>query len=156
MGCSGLRESRCEYAPLRPSDYSPTEPYNRSTFRTENFLIKRVLASTVMDMTYLQRKALRRLGRGQSITIAQAKDPLIQRCYVSGYGTQPQISRYGKSLFEALEGGMKTNLEVLFLEHFAVADYPDLPAEDCACGNQKYGQSFQEHLAELVVLEIME
>lgn len=34
-----------------------------------------------MTLTYEQRKALRRLGRGQTITRAMQRDPVIRECY---------------------------------------------------------------------------
>ena len=78
------------------------------------------------QLSYMQRKALRRLGRGQSITHTMAADPLIQRCYTTDHyehpdpylnvvdycdwqarsliNNLPRITDYGKKLLAELDG----------------------------------------------------
>lgn len=43
-----------------------------------------------MTLTYKQRKALRRLGRGQSITRAMQRDPVIRKCYSTDHYIYPR------------------------------------------------------------------
>lgn len=45
-----------------------------------------------MILTYDQRKALRRLSRGQSITRTQASDPVIRECYTLPVCPPPDAS----------------------------------------------------------------
>lgn len=42
------------------------------------------------DLDYKQRKALRRLGRGQTITRAMQDDPLIRECYSTEHYLTPR------------------------------------------------------------------
>ena len=78
------------------------------------------------DLSYMQRKALRRLGRGQTITRAMQDDPLIHECcstdhYIAPrrdmnivewcdwetkawYTNRPRINDYGKKLLKELDG----------------------------------------------------
>ena len=75
------------------------------------------------SMNKLQRQALRRISRGQTIRGSMIKDQLISRCYMKdmpkpprnpnivewcdfeaeAYGWRPSLSPFGASLFEALE-----------------------------------------------------
>lgn len=77
------------------------------------------------DLTYVQRKALRRLGRGQTISRTMQNDPLIQECYSTDHYVtlrkdmniveycdweaqarsinHPRINDYGKQLLKELE-----------------------------------------------------
>lgn len=41
------------------------------------------------DLDYMQRKALRRLGRGQTINRTMQNDPLIQQCYSTDHYITP-------------------------------------------------------------------
>lgn len=43
-----------------------------------------------MTLTYEQRKALRRLGRGQTITRAMQRDPVIRECYSTDHYIHPR------------------------------------------------------------------
>lgn len=78
-------------------------------------------------LTFMQRKALRRLGRGQTITKTMSRDPLIKRCYSTDhynappknanivewcdwegrawFNNRPRINNYGKQLLQELENG---------------------------------------------------
>lgn len=71
----------------------------------------------------LQRQALRRISRGQTIRMSMMRDPLIRKCYADdtpkpprnpnivewcdfeaeAYGWRPSLSPFGASLLEALE-----------------------------------------------------
>lgn len=79
-------------------------------------------------MTYAQRKALRRISRGQSISRHVSQDPLIRQCYewpawtepskppaemnivewcdweVSLISARPVITEFGKQLLATIEG----------------------------------------------------
>lgn len=79
------------------------------------------------DLSYMQRKALRRLGRGQTITRAMQDDSLIRECYSTchyiaprqsmniiewcdweaeaWHTNRPRINNYGKKLLKELDGG---------------------------------------------------
>lgn len=41
------------------------------------------------DLNYDQRKALRRLGRGQTINRTMQNDPIIQQCYSTDHYIEP-------------------------------------------------------------------
>lgn len=41
------------------------------------------------DLDYMQRKALRRLGRGQTINRTMQNDPVIQECYSTDHYINP-------------------------------------------------------------------
>lgn len=53
------------------------------------------------DLNYMQRKALRRLDREQTISRNMRKDPVIRECYSTD--PQPQLNSYGKKLLKELE-----------------------------------------------------
>lgn len=55
------------------------------------------------SLTYMQRKTLRRLARGQTITRAMCQDPLI-RTFYTHTNTHPQINKHGKQVHNELEG----------------------------------------------------
>lgn len=78
------------------------------------------------DLDYKQRKALRRLGRGQTITRTMQDDPLIRECYTTDhyiiprrgmtvvewcdwearawYTNRPRLNNRGRQLLKELEG----------------------------------------------------
>ena len=80
------------------------------------------------ELNYAQRKALRRLGRGQTISRSMQSDPLIQECYSTDHYVamrkdmnivewcdweaqarainHPRINAYGKKLLKELGGGV--------------------------------------------------
>ena len=64
-----------------------------------------------MNLTYLHRKALRRLGRGQSISKTMQADSVIRECYTLEIGSiDPYeyslpiwgLTEYGKQLLDEL------------------------------------------------------
>lgn len=80
--------------------------------------------SSRATLNYMQRKALRRLGRGQRIGRAMAADPLIRRCYSTDHyerprpdmnileycdwearamSQRPKLTPFGRSLLDRLE-----------------------------------------------------
>lgn len=83
------------------------------------------------ELSYLQRKALRRLGRGRSIGRSMAADPLLARCFVIDspplpvHGdvmeycdwearalhafAHPALTDYGRELLSALEALTSSN-----------------------------------------------
>jgi len=84
------------------------------------------MAETMTDLDYKQRKALRRLGRGQTITRTMQADPLIRECYTTDhyitphrgmtvfewcdwearawYTNRPRLNNHGKQLLKELDG----------------------------------------------------
>lgn len=76
-------------------------------------------------LDYMQRKALRRLGRGQTLTRTMQNDPLIRECYStshyisprrdmnivewcdwearSWHANRPRINQHGRQLLKELE-----------------------------------------------------
>lgn len=81
-----------------------------------------------MELNYSQRKALRRIGRGQSVNKGMLDDPIISKCYTVNAPPQPkdlnivdycdwvaiasyaykhlQITPYGKELLDTLENSV--------------------------------------------------
>lgn len=58
--------------------------------------------TTAQYLTYRQRKALRRLARGQQIPNSMRKDSLLIKCY-DGVGDSIRISEFGKELAYCME-----------------------------------------------------
>lgn len=79
--------------------------------------------SISLSLTYNQRKALRRLGRGQSITRTMSRDPLVQKFYTlhipapdpnmnilewmaweeKVMGIRPKLTPFGRAVLAELE-----------------------------------------------------